>query len=185
MKNKIKRITFFINFIDSFGMTRAEFFRSISMNRNTYINWLNADDISLRKIFDICTRVKYRCSIYLEPKNEEEAEKYRKRCLRVNNYLAEYSKRTDFLKDFLDIEKLTQKSLCDAIGASRSRVTTWFDVDSVSLSKIFEIAQVFDRNVHFVFTHFEEKREQSNYPGVISEVNIVKKYSFQDLDLDK
>ena len=77
MKNKTKRITFFINFIDSFGMTRAEFFRSISMNRNTYINWLNADDISLRKIFDICTRVKYRCSIYLEPKNEEEAEKFR------------------------------------------------------------------------------------------------------------
>lgn len=151
-----RRLSFFLNFIDSFGMSRNEFCKTIGLRSTIHINWINADDIALSQIFKVTKRVGYVLKFYIEPKDPKKAEEYRARSIRVNNSHSPYTKNLDFLKDFLEIENVTNSALCASIGISKTRVNYWYNRDDMSLSRLYSIVEAYQKNLHVIFEPYEQ-----------------------------
>ena len=150
-----RRISFFLNFIDSFGYSRTEFFKSVGLRSTLINNWMNSDDVSISYLFLISKRINYRCFIYIEPKDPKEAKDYRSKAFRTMQSGSEFSSNLDFLKDFVEIEKISAASLCARISKSRSRLNYWYSVDDIALKTIYSICQAYNRNLHVVFKPVE------------------------------
>lgn len=179
-----RRISFLINFIDTFGLPRSEMMVNCGMSKGYLNNVFHSDNISISKIKKICKTLGYSCLIFLEPKNPVEAEQYREQCLRTQHTNPARAINLDFLLDLIEIEDMTKSDIGKRLNLSRSRVTYWLKTDNICLRRVYEICKAYNRNLHVIFKplpgSFSDDQSDEGESKVIYDLHTHHCYTMQD-----
>lgn len=177
-----RRISFFMNFIHSFGKSVSDVMKDCKMAGTYLSNVIFKDNLKVSAILKICRALGYSCQFYLEPPNPAEAQLYRERAYRTN-ITGSHWKNMGFLRDFCEIEGIRPSDISKKLGYARGRVSVWLKVDDLDLRRIYAICKAYNRNLHVVIkplspSPFKESQQGNDDSMVIFDLSHHHCYPF-------
>ena len=173
-------LSFLTSFAHALGVTQSAFAKKADINPSTFTNWITNNDILVSKIYEMTAAWGYRCSLFIEPKETDKAEKYRFNCVHANANLE--GDNLGFLKDFLEINGLNKAEVCYKIGLTRGRLNYYFKNHDITLSRVIDIANAYNCNVRIVIHPLlpEKTREISDDSLLLSELHIFDEHAIDN-----
>ena len=149
------RLSFLLTALDAKGMTKADLARMMGVTPQNIFTYLKRDDMKLSFAQEIFHKMGYTLSFRLEAEDAPSRDVQ----IDLENLVGKDGlTRLAFLRVAMGRYGITRKDLAEKLDIGYSGVNRWFAVDDISISYIYEIANLYGLKVKIKASVLREEK---------------------------
>lgn len=154
MAENSPRLSFLLTALDAKGMTKADLARMMGVTPQNIFTYLKRDDMKLSFAQEIFHKMGYTLSFRLEAEDAPSRDVQ----IDLEGLVGKDGlTRLAFLRVAMGRYGITRKALAEKLDIGYSGVNRWFAVDDISISYLYEIAEIYNLKVKIKAQLIKEK----------------------------